>query len=123
MVGRLFALALMCAVAAPGAGCGGAQSTGASEAEGGDVEKLRRAAKVAIEKGDLPAAEAKLAAAYKRSASIEDLEQIRVRLLGKKGSVTELLKSLGAMDPDARRAAGAKINEAKQALTAALDER
>jgi phenylalanyl-tRNA synthetase alpha chain len=56
-------------------------------------------------------------------ASIEDLELIRVRLLGKKGSVTELLKSLGAMDPDARRAAGAQINEAKQALTTALDER
>ncbi len=56
-------------------------------------------------------------------ASLEDLEQIRVRLLGKKGSVTELLKSLGAMDPETRRTAGAKINEAKQTLTAALEER
>ena len=56
-------------------------------------------------------------------ASIEDLEQIRVRLLGKKGEITAQLKSLGAMDPEARRAAGAKINEAKEALTAALDAR
>src|SRR5688500_5973241 len=55
--------------------------------------------------------------------SLDDLEQIRVRLLGKKGSVTELLKSLGAMDPEARRTAGAKINEAKQTLTAALEAR
>jgi phenylalanyl-tRNA synthetase alpha chain len=58
-----------------------------------------------------------------RSGAVEDLEQIRVRLLGKKGEVTALLKSLGAMEPEARRVAGAKINEAKEALTAALDER
>jgi len=58
-----------------------------------------------------------------RCTSIEELEQIRVRLLGKKGEITEQLKSLGAMPPDARRAAGAKINEAKSALTAALEER
>jgi phenylalanyl-tRNA synthetase alpha chain len=56
-----------------------------------------------------------------QAASIEDLEQIRVRLLGKKGEITALLKSLGAMDPDARRVAGAQINEAKDALTQALD--
>lgn len=55
--------------------------------------------------------------------SIEDLEQIRVRLLGKKGEITEQLKSLGAMPPDVRKTAGAKINEAKNSLTAALDER
>jgi phenylalanyl-tRNA synthetase alpha chain len=56
-------------------------------------------------------------------SSIEQLEQIRVRLLGKKGEVTAQLKSLGSMDPEARKAAGAKINEAKDALTAALDAR
>jgi phenylalanyl-tRNA synthetase alpha chain len=56
-------------------------------------------------------------------SSIEQLEQIRVRLLGKKGEITAQLKSLGSMDPEARKAAGAKINEAKDALTAALDAR
>jgi phenylalanyl-tRNA synthetase alpha chain len=55
--------------------------------------------------------------------SIENLEAIRVRLLGKKGEITEQLKSLGAMPPDVRKSAGAKINEAKHALSAALDER
>jgi len=58
-----------------------------------------------------------------RTAGIEDLEQIRVRLLGKKGEITALLKSLGAMDPETRRTAGASINEAKTALSAALDAR
>jgi phenylalanyl-tRNA synthetase alpha chain len=57
------------------------------------------------------------------AGSIEQLEHVRVRLLGKKGEITALLKSLGAMDPDARRAAGARINEAKDALASALDER
>jgi phenylalanyl-tRNA synthetase alpha chain len=57
------------------------------------------------------------------AASIDQLEQIRVRLLGKKGEITALLKSLGAMDPEARRASGARINEAKDAVGAALDER
>ena len=54
---------------------------------------------------------------------VQTLEDIRVSLLGKKGSVTELLKSLGAMDPETRRVAGAKINQAKQTLTAALEAR
>ena len=58
-----------------------------------------------------------------RAANIEELEQIRVRLLGKKGEITAQLKTLGAMDPEARKAAGAKINEAKEALTTALDAR
>src|SRR6187397_3655920 len=57
------------------------------------------------------------------STSIEDLEAIRVRLLGKKGEITEQLKSLGAMPADVRKVAGAKINEAKAQLTVALDER
>jgi len=58
-----------------------------------------------------------------RAANIEELEQIRVRLLGKKGEITAQLKSLGSMDHEARKAAGAKINEAKEALTTALDAR
>jgi phenylalanyl-tRNA synthetase alpha chain len=54
---------------------------------------------------------------------IEDLEQIRVRLLGKKGEITAQLKSLGTLQPDVRRTAGAKINEAKEVLIAALEAR
>ena len=54
---------------------------------------------------------------------LQALEDVRVRLLGKKGEITALLKSLGSMDPDARRQAGAKINEAKELLMQLLDER
>ena len=56
-------------------------------------------------------------------SNLADLEQIRVRLLGKKGELTNQLKSLGQMEPEARRQAGAIINLAKEQLTTALDER
>lgn len=56
-------------------------------------------------------------------ATIEQLEQIRVHLLGKKGVITEQLKSLGAMDAETRKAAGARINEAKASIASALDAR
>lgn len=58
-----------------------------------------------------------------RCSSLEELEQIRIRLLGKKGEITNQLKALGQMDPEARRVAGAVINAAKESLTAALDAR
>ena len=51
------------------------------------------------------------------------LEDTRVRWLGKKGTLTEQLKSLGALDAAERPAAGARINEAKQRVQAALDAR
>ncbi len=51
------------------------------------------------------------------------LDQVRVRLLGKKGALTEQLKLLGALAPAARPAAGARINEAKAALHDAIGAR
>ncbi|MBS0457975.1 MAG: phenylalanine--tRNA ligase subunit alpha [Proteobacteria bacterium] len=48
------------------------------------------------------------------------LEALRVRLLGKQGSVTALLKSLGAMEPEQRKAAGEHINRARDAIGAAI---
>jgi len=56
-------------------------------------------------------------------SSLADLEQIRIRLLGKKGELTAQLKNLGQLEHEARRAAGAIINTAKDELTAALDAR
>lgn len=44
------------------------------------------------------------------------LDQVRVDYLGKKGLITQQLKSLGKLDAKERPAAGAKINEAKQGV-------
>jgi phenylalanyl-tRNA synthetase alpha chain len=51
------------------------------------------------------------------------LEEARVRWLGKKGAFTEQLKALGALTPAERPAAGARINEAKEQLQAAIEVR
>jgi phenylalanyl-tRNA synthetase alpha chain len=51
------------------------------------------------------------------------LEEARVRWLGKKGSFTEQLKSLGQLPPTQRPAAGARINEARDAVQAAIEAR
>jgi len=51
------------------------------------------------------------------------LEAVRVEALGKKGSITTLLKLLGEMAPGDRREAGASINEAKQQVTVAIEAR
>jgi len=57
------------------------------------------------------------------AASLAELDQVRVRLLGKKGLITEQLKSLGALAASERAAAGQKINQAKDTVTAAIEAR
>lgn len=53
----------------------------------------------------------------------EALEQLRVALLGKSGSVTAQLKSLGALPAGERKAAGEAINRARDAIGEALAAR
>jgi phenylalanyl-tRNA synthetase alpha chain len=55
--------------------------------------------------------------------ALASLEEARVRWLGKKGALTEQLKSLGALPAAERPAAGARINEAKEKLQAAIEAR
>ncbi|MBC7982512.1 MAG: phenylalanine--tRNA ligase subunit alpha [Candidatus Obscuribacterales bacterium] len=58
-----------------------------------------------------------------RCATLSDLDEVRVRMLGKKGEITARLKQLGALDPETRRSAGAKINAARDAVQTAIDSR
>lgn len=53
----------------------------------------------------------------------ETLENLRVALLGKSGSITAQLKQLGTLPADERKAAGEAINRARDALSTALGER
>ena len=57
------------------------------------------------------------------AADTAALEELRVSLLGKNGNVTMLLKLLGGMDAEARKAAGAEINLAKTQITDAISAR
>jgi phenylalanyl-tRNA synthetase alpha chain len=58
-----------------------------------------------------------------QAADTAAVEALRVQFLGKKGELTRLLKGLGTLPPEARRAAGERINLAKQHLLAQLDAR
>lgn len=51
------------------------------------------------------------------------LAELRVRYLGKKGLITEQLKSLGNLPTDERRAAGQELNRTKSEISAAIDKR
>ena len=64
-------------------------------------------------------AQAEFAAAVDAAA----LEQAKARFLGKSGSITAQLKTLGKLDADARREAGARINQAKGHIEQALEAR
>jgi phenylalanyl-tRNA synthetase alpha chain len=55
------------------------------------------------------------------SRDLSALDEVRVRLLGKKGLLTEQLKGLGKLPAAERPAAGQQINEAKAAIQAALE--
>ncbi|MFA5371589.1 MAG: phenylalanine--tRNA ligase subunit alpha [Sideroxydans sp.] len=64
--------------------------------------------------------------ALNRFAAIADaaeLENVKARYLGKEGSLTGLLKELGKLPVAERPAAGARINQVKQQIEAALQAR
>jgi phenylalanyl-tRNA synthetase alpha chain len=60
---------------------------------------------------------------FAQSPDPASLENSKARYLGKAGALTELLKSLGKLPAVERPAAGAAINDAKQRLELALNER
>jgi phenylalanyl-tRNA synthetase alpha chain len=55
--------------------------------------------------------------------TLDGIEALRVGFLGKQGSVSALLKTLGAMSPEQRLAEGPRIHALREAVTAALAER
>jgi phenylalanyl-tRNA synthetase alpha chain len=57
------------------------------------------------------------------AASLDALENLRVALLGKNGSITAQLKALGQLQGDERKTRGAEVNRAKQQLTDAIAAR
>lgn len=57
------------------------------------------------------------------AADLSTLDQYRVKYLGKKGQLTEYLKTLGQLPADQRPAAGQKINAAKVSLQAVIEQK
>jgi phenylalanyl-tRNA synthetase alpha chain len=61
--------------------------------------------------------------AVEGASALDELDAVRVKYLGRKGLLTVQLKELGTLPAAERPAAGQVINEAKQALTAAIKSR
>ena len=66
---------------------------------------------------------ARALAEFSAAAEPSALENAKAGYLGKTGELTALLKTLGKLAPEERKAAGAAINVAKEKLEAALDAR
>jgi phenylalanyl-tRNA synthetase alpha chain len=57
------------------------------------------------------------------AVALDGLEGLRVEFLGKQGSISALLKSLGSMSPEERQTTGPKIHALREAVTEALAAR
>jgi phenylalanyl-tRNA synthetase alpha chain len=53
---------------------------------------------------------------------LQKLEEARVSALGKKGRITDLMKSLGGMEPEERKSFGAAVNALKEEVTALISK-
>ena len=62
-------------------------------------------------------------AAVRNASSFEDLQQLETSLLGKKGSVTGLLKAIREVPPEQRRQFGQDVNVLKNEIEKAVEER
>ena len=72
---------------------------------------------------DLETLESELRSAIAGAADERALEAVRVAALGKKGTVSERLKGLGAMTPEERKTAGPALNGLKNQVAAAIETR
>jgi len=76
-----------------------------------------------VSEPNLAALEAEARDAIAGASSLVALGEVRARLLGKKGSLSGLLRGIGALAPDERARAGEAVNAAKERIDALLRER
>ncbi len=76
-----------------------------------------------MELHNLDALKTDLMARVDQAANLDALEQLRVEALGKKGQVTQLMKSLGGLPADERKERGQAFNRLKTELAEAIEAR
>ena len=62
-------------------------------------------------------------AQLEKAESLADTEEIRVRILGKKGELTEILRSMGKLPPEEKKALGMAANKVKAQFEQLLSEK
>ena len=55
-------------------------------------------------------------------SSVQDAEEIRIKVLGKKGQLTEILRSMGGLAPEERKELGMAANKVRADIEGLLDE-
>src|SRR3546814_5625195 len=72
---------------------------------------------------DIEAIQAQILGEIEAAVDANAVEALRVAALGKAGSITALLKTLGGMGPEERQAQGPAIHALRERVTAALAAR
>ena len=72
---------------------------------------------------NIQAIETRATAEIAACADLRSLDELRVHYLGKKGVITEQLKSLGGLEPEQRKQAGQQVNRVRDALNQLLLDR
>lgn len=62
-------------------------------------------------------------AALQNGKTQQDIEELRIKYLGKKGELTAILKQMGSLSPEERPVMGQRVNEAKAHIEALLQEK
>ncbi|MDH7603095.1 MAG: phenylalanine--tRNA ligase subunit alpha [Armatimonadota bacterium] len=58
-----------------------------------------------------------------RAESLAELDVVETRYLGRKGEVTQLLRTIGSLPPEERRSFGQRVNQIKEELAAVIQNR
>lgn len=66
---------------------------------------------------------AEAAASIESAASLQELDAVRVKYLGKKGELTAVLKTMGKLSPEERPKVGQMANEVRELITDDLEKR
>jgi len=74
-----------------------------------------------LESQSLNSVSAEILQAVETAKNLDELDAVRVNALGKKGQISMLMRELGGMDAETRKAAGQSLNTVKEAVTAALE--
>ena len=69
---------------------------------------------------DIATLQSQAISAIDAAATLDAVEAVRIDLLGKQGSISALLKTLGQMSPEERQVQGPAINGLREAVTGAI---
>ncbi len=70
---------------------------------------------------DINTLKSEIIAGIEKASSLSEIEDIRVGALGKKGSITGLMKTIGALSIEEKKTFGAQVNILKEEIAALID--